>query len=143
MLRKILVATDLTAGSEHAVTLGLDLGRRYRAEVHLLHVIESAPPSRASDELLREVVRAEERASLQILRDSLGGRDHEVSTRVWVRHGSPAEVVVGTAAELGVDLVVVGTHARTGLARVLVGSVAERIGRQAACPVLLARPPAA
>ena len=37
-------------------------------------------------------------------------------------------------------LVVVGTHGRPGISKVLMGSVAERIFRQASCPVLTVGP---
>ena len=35
-----------------------------------------------------------------------------------------------------VDLIVIGTHGRVGAAHMVLGSVAERIVRSAACPVL-------
>ena len=39
------------------------------------------------------------------------------------------------------DLIVMGTHGRKGLARMMVGSVAERVIREAPCPVLTVRVP--
>ena len=45
------------------------------------------------------------------------------------------------ARELGADLIVMGTHGRTGLRRLLMGSVAERVVREAPCPVLTVRTP--
>ena len=38
-----------------------------------------------------------------------------------------------------VDLIIMGTHGRTGLTHVLLGSVAERVVREAPCPVLVTR----
>ena len=38
-----------------------------------------------------------------------------------------------------IDLIVIATHGRTGLSHVLLGSVAERIVREAPCPVLTIR----
>ena len=38
-----------------------------------------------------------------------------------------------------IDLIVIATHGRTGLSHVLLGSVAERIIREAPCPVLTIR----
>jgi nucleotide-binding universal stress UspA family protein len=40
-----------------------------------------------------------------------------------------------------VDMIVMGTHGRTGLAHVLIGSVAERVVREAPCPVLTVKHP--
>ncbi|MDK2964023.1 MAG: hypothetical protein PWQ29_1417 [Verrucomicrobiota bacterium] len=38
-------------------------------------------------------------------------------------------------------MIVIGTHGRTGLKHLLIGSVAERVVRSAACPVLTVRHP--
>jgi nucleotide-binding universal stress UspA family protein len=69
---------------------------------------------------------------------------HRITTDDRSRFRATTEVIVGTAARVitdyandnGYDLIVMGTHGRTGLAHVLVGSVAERVVREAACPVL-------
>jgi hypothetical protein len=47
--------------------------------------------------------------------------------------------IVDTASARDVDLIVMGTHGRTGLTHVLMGSVAEKVVRLAACPVLVTR----
>ena len=142
MFRKILCASDFTPGSDAALDLALDLGRRYDAQVQLLHVIESASASLVHGDLARQVALHEERAAVTRMLELVTGRQTTTPTRLWVRHGAPAEVTLQVAAELGVDLIVVGSHGRTGLARVFLGSVAEQISRRATCPVLLARPPA-
>jgi len=47
---------------------------------------------------------------------------------------------VRLAAEEHADMIVMGTQGRAGLERLLLGSVAERVIRQAPCPVLTVRP---
>ena len=54
--------------------------------------------------------------------------------------GPPASRILEVATQEAADLLVVGTHSRTGLARAMLGSIADRIVRQAACPVLTVRP---
>jgi nucleotide-binding universal stress UspA family protein len=49
-----------------------------------------------------------------------------------------AENIMEAAREQKVDLIVMGTHGRHGLAHLLLGSVAERVLRDAPCPVLTA-----
>ena len=56
-----------------------------------------------------------------------------------VRWDSPVEGIVAYAQEAAIDLIVIATHGRTGLSHVLLGSVAERIVREAPCPVLTIR----
>ena len=53
--------------------------------------------------------------------------------------GPPATEIVRYAREHGIDLIVVGTHGRGPIRRAFVGSVAERVLREAACPVLIVR----
>jgi nucleotide-binding universal stress UspA family protein len=56
-----------------------------------------------------------------------------------VRWGSPVEAIVSYALDQAIDMIVIATHGRTGLSHVLLGSVAERIVREAPCPVLTIR----
>ena len=55
--------------------------------------------------------------------------------------GTPFLEIIRTAKEKEVDLIVVGTHGRTGLDHILFGSTAEKVVRQAPCPVLSVRLP--
>jgi len=54
--------------------------------------------------------------------------------------GSPTPGIIEYAQEHDIDFIVLGTHGRNALKQVLIGSVAERIVRQAPCPVLTVRP---
>lgn len=53
--------------------------------------------------------------------------------------GPAAEMILQRAAELGAGLIAMTTHGRGGLGRLVFGSVADRVLRHAACPVLLVR----
>jgi len=50
--------------------------------------------------------------------------------------GDPASALLHELKREKRDMVVVGTHGRTGLAHVLLGSVAEKLVRLSAVPVL-------
>jgi universal stress protein A len=56
------------------------------------------------------------------------------------RMGRAHSEIPDTAKALGADLIVMGTHGYTGLKHMLLGSTAERVVRQAPCPVLTVRP---
>ena len=56
-----------------------------------------------------------------------------------LRVGSVAEVILGVAEELDVDVIAMSTHGRTGPARWLLGSIAERVVHNSKVPVLLIR----
>ena len=55
----------------------------------------------------------------------------------WVMVGSPATCILDAARKA--DAIVMGTLGRTGLPHLLLGSVAERVVRHAAVPVLTVR----
>lgn len=74
--------------------------------------------------------------------DAFGGSALEGKLHVFahVRIGKPGDEILGLAQEIGADLILIGTHGHTGLTRLVMGSVAERVVREAGCPVLVARP---
>lgn len=78
--------------------------------------------------------RAEQRAALEALRDSL---PEAIRGSATVLVGHPAEVL--PAVTYSYDLIVMATHSRTGLRRLVVGSVTEAVLRTAHCPVLTVR----
>ena len=78
-------------------------------------------------------------ALLRFLPDALEGLS--VVRRVAVGH--PFACILETAAQESAELIVMGTHGRTGLAHLMLGSVAERVVRMAACPVLTVKAPSA
>lgn len=63
-----------------------------------------------------------------------------LKVRIRLVDGPPAQRLLEVVTEEAADLLVVGTHGRTGLDRALLGSVADRLVRQASCPVLTVPP---
>jgi nucleotide-binding universal stress UspA family protein len=52
----------------------------------------------------------------------------------------PWSGIVTFVREEGIDPIIMGTHARKGVPRFFLGSVAERVIREAPCPVITLRP---
>jgi universal stress protein A len=143
-IRSILAPTDFSKHAAKAVRYACLLAERLGAELHLLHVLSDIVPV-GPDPMLTAVLPPEyyeeaQEQSLQMLDRTLlpeWGRPSAVATAV--RWGEPVEEIVVYAREQAIDLIVVATHGRTGLSHVLLGSVAERIVREAPCPVLTIR----
>jgi nucleotide-binding universal stress UspA family protein len=144
-LDRILVPTDFSENSRCALEYAAALAERFNSELHLLYVLEGVPPntppgpagifSSAGDFV--DELRASVRKSLDNLAkaDPLAGKN----TVIVVRDGYAFVEIVRYAREELTDLIVISTHGRTGLAQVLMGSVAEKVVRKAACPVLTVR----
>jgi nucleotide-binding universal stress UspA family protein len=60
-----------------------------------------------------------------------------VSVRCMVIKGHPAEQIVDTAEQEHVDLIMIATRGLTGWRRRITGSVAEKVVRLSASPVLV------
>jgi universal stress protein A len=127
---RILAAIDFSLCSLAALEYAEELARAFRAPLLLLHAT-GAPTmpaevhERTGDAAAHALTRASERL-----------RDHGLTVRGLLRPGSAAAEIVRTAALEHASIIVMGTHGRTGIPRVLMGSVAERVVREAPCPVL-------
>lgn len=143
-IKRVLAPTDFSAHSQKAVRFACALAERLGAELHLVNVLSKIIPA-GPDPLLMPFMppqfyqENEDRAkeTLRNLIQPSWGRPTSLVTAV--RWGSPVEAIVDYSKEQGIDLIVIATHGRTGLSHVLLGSVAERIVREAPCPVLTIR----
>ncbi|MGE0102389.1 MAG: universal stress protein [Blastocatellales bacterium] len=138
-LKKILVAHDFSIDSELALSYGLLLAQEYQAEVHLMHVLPYAPAPVGQGMSMGETD-AFEQASKR-LQESI---PEEVylwcKVRQVIRSGQPYREILTYAEEEKIDLVCMGVHGAGFAMRALFGSNADRVLRQAPCPVLITRP---
>ena len=135
-LRRILVATDFGETSTAALRYGVDLARRFHAQVYLFHAIDQlGETAEAAYPIgLSETMR---NAAHDRLRHLLSSDDlRHVEPLCAMRLGVAADEIVRYADDSNIDLIVMGTHGREGVARALMGSVAEQVVRRATCPVL-------
>ena len=137
--RNILCPIDFEKNSIAALEIACELAEERGATIHLLHV--ARVPSQDMDVPLPfdadpRWERAARASLEQIARERLQGR---VRYQVHVISGTPDDDVVRMAHELNAELVVMATHGRKGLSHFVLGSVAERVMREADCPVLTVR----
>lgn len=119
-LQRILVPTDGGPCAAHAYAYALPLAAG--AELHLVH--GDVPTDKIDDD--PTVPLPASPSDLRLVEATASGN-------------SVAEALLGYAEREDVDLIVMGTHGRSGLAHLFLGSVAERVVREATCPVLTVR----
>jgi nucleotide-binding universal stress UspA family protein len=137
--KNILFATDFSSTTELALPYAVEIARRSGGTIHAVHAIQPdiyplVPPSAWCKMAEEEKEFREEKKNE--LEKELRGLPHEFlfpTGDVWQ---NLANVIQGR----DIDLLVLGTHGRTGIGKVLMGSVAEKIFRQAPCPVLTVGP---
>ena len=134
---KILVPVDLSERSASAVAYAGMLAERFDAE--LVVVTNVGLPEREVLEELAEAegVSVEEAGQIALRRIA---KEHvpniEITTALTFENFA-SEGILGITATDEVDLIVLASHGRTGLKRQLLGSVAEKVARSAAIPVLI------
>ncbi len=142
---EICCAIDFSEHSRAALERAVDLCARLDADLTLLHVCAPAFPGadvvhaggEPSDGLSEGPIQARLDLWRREAEHALGR-----SVRVELLTGSPAREIARFGSR-GIDMLVVGTRGPTGLGRLLLGSVAERVVRDATCPVLVVHRPEA
>jgi nucleotide-binding universal stress UspA family protein len=141
----VVCATDLSEASHAAVTVAIRLAQQRDARLHLLHVVENPfhqPWLTGAEgldfaELLRNRIQSAE-YQLGILAVTLTSVTLPPISTVVI--GRPADEIVRYAQDYDADLIVIATRGYGGMKRVLLGSIANRVMRQATCPVLIVPP---
>jgi universal stress protein A len=146
-LKQILVATDFSEPSDAALLYGRELAHRFGARLHVLHVAPDVYVSMFGAEnylitapAIQQQIDDAARRRLGEIAGATGPGEPETITCVLTA-ASPAFAIVAYAKENDIDLIVIGTHGRGAVAHLVMGSVAERVVRFAACPVLAVKHP--
>jgi len=140
--KKFLVPTDFSGCSRNALEYGISLAGKCSAKIFLLHVIDvnQFPPDLVlhhlslEPEKMEKALEAEAENSMKKLITRI--KRARIPFTSMVRSGNPYSEIVSFAGEAKIDLIIMGTHGRTGIVHALLGSTAEKVVRQAPCPVL-------
>lgn len=130
MIRRVLIPTDFSEVSRHAIEAGLAFARNYGASVSLLHVQEQHAAtwipgkSKATDQA------ADYESAMRKLEEILQASDTEdLEVSLHVKGGKFLSAIKEVRSELKIDLVVLGSHGASGLNELLIGSNTQRIIR--------------
>ena len=133
----LLVATD---GSEYAFYAGeraVHLAGSLEAKLSILYVVDHGRAFHEGvyyGEAVRELARTGREATGRI---SALAHEEGVAHEELLAEGRPAEVIVGTAQEVGADYILMGAEGMTRVGHALLGSVSQEVLRHADRPVLL------
>lgn len=142
-LKRIVVPIDFSQTSAQALPYAAALAERFGAEIILLHVV--APVPLPLPFYVRRRLQESAGSLAELAMDEPMSRlceeafDKEMPSRTLVRTGVPSDEITKAARSLGADLIILTTHGYTGLKHALLGSTAERVVRNATCPVLVVR----
>jgi nucleotide-binding universal stress UspA family protein len=151
--KNILFCTDFSEDAGIAFIHALDLSRKHRARLHILHIPHS------SYTYLRHVVdehvpadapggesffgKKVEEAALEALKREYGGKLKGFDDFLFiVRSGSPDVEIVRYAKKNAVDVIVMGALGKAEQDRLIHGSTVTNVSRFAHCHVIAIRNPA-
>ncbi|AZS77447.1 MULTISPECIES: universal stress protein [Achromobacter] len=137
--RDVLVATDFSAGSRHALRAALQLVPN--ANLTLFHAYDVPFQGKATvpdDAVTRSFYKGAEQSAREFTANTpeLAGLP---PPKVVLEPGQPETVLSEYSFNHRSDLVVTGTHGRTGILRTAIGSVAERLLEALPSDVLIVR----
>lgn len=140
-MKTILAPIDFSTGTREVVAAAASLARDLRARLVLLHVIEPLPPAASEFGFAEAGARlagtAEEHA-VKLLTD-VQRQLHVAGITASTFHvvGVPGHAILEQARGFEANFIVLGSHGHGALYELIVGSTANRVLKEAKCPVLI------
>ncbi len=136
-IERILVPTDFSRCSLAALERAIDLAREHNSEIVLVHVIEPLPYAAGSwSDSTQLLEHCAEDGRNQLARLTKRAVALYPKCTGEVHFGILHEAISEFARKLNVDLIVVAARSHHGFFERIRASLAERLLRQAPCPVL-------
>ena len=142
--KKILCPTDFSEASLCGIKMGNDMADKYGSEIIIVNVhkpIPKLPKPRIETSEVTFDITTYENEVIKDAKENLATLSstvisENITPKLVVRLGRPAEEILKVAEEEDVDAICIATHGRTGLAHIVFGSVAEKVVRRAHCVVV-------
>ncbi len=144
MFKRVLVPLDGSMRAERALAVGARIARASGGSLLLLRVVGTsiefwpyqAPQPKQSQHAVDVGL---EEASKYLAGISASKSLEGVPTETMALFGPTASTILSVAYAHNVDLIAMCSHGYTGVTRWIMGSVAEKVARHAAVPVLILR----
>jgi nucleotide-binding universal stress UspA family protein len=143
-IKKILFPVDFSEVSKKIVPYVETMADKFNSEIHLLFVarildyfVSIYVPHSSINAFEEEILKGGKKSMEQFINEHFPTNRKILSEVVL---GDASERILEYVKKANIDLVIMGTHGRKGLDKVLFGSVAERVSKMSAVPVLLVNP---
>ena len=143
-MKKILVPTDFSQRAEEALDFAIQFNKKIKGKIVLMHVLDFPSGSFNTmgdiESLDPEIIYHGEfikgvHEKLEGIKDSLNNENVDVK----IKYGNPYVSISKEIAEEKVDYIIMGSDGASGLKEVFIGSVAEKVIRNADCPVIVVK----
>ncbi|MBS3817228.1 MAG: universal stress protein [Candidatus Thermoplasmatota archaeon] len=136
---RVIIATDGSEETEIVIEKGLSMARLLGASVKVLFVVDTGSLSGIPPDEVITTVEGHIEAEAENVLDDIEGKAENMGIELEksIKKGAPSEIIVSESEDQ--DIIVMGHHTRSGLSRLLTGSTAQRVIRNAECPVMVVR----
>lgn len=146
-IKTILCPTDFSEPSYEGLKYAIELATLFGADLCLTNVVPVVPPLPSNPNFAFEIPEYERGLhsdANRMLGELIEQRiPKSLKVRTVIGHGDAGREIIRIAEDERADWIVMATTGLTGLKHILFGSVAEKVVRLAACPVLTVRGPVA
>jgi nucleotide-binding universal stress UspA family protein len=152
--KNILVPTDFSKYADKALKQSIDIAKKYKAKIYLLHVIDDGFQQCSVDYCLEEstvrgvyadsIKMAKEKLAKEVKRIVSDHKDIEIVSNTI--RGIPYAEILKAQKEKKIDLIVIASHGKTSLLKKIgimigiMGSVADKVVKGAKCAVIVIKP---
>jgi nucleotide-binding universal stress UspA family protein len=139
-IRNLLLTTDFSDSSRHALPYARVMAERLGAVLYLLHVISNplkpryGPVAKDYTSIVNNA-RAKARELMAAYEADLGGVEHHA----LIREGDVLSEILAVTREKRIDTIVIASHGEGRLRHLLLGSTARNVLLTANCPVYIIR----
>ncbi|MBN1572146.1 MAG: universal stress protein [Deltaproteobacteria bacterium] len=138
---KIIVPIDFSETSDLLMEYAVTFVEKFGAKLYIIHIVEDfsrysyiAVPHVSLDRVMEEILKVAEMELKDYCSKKLEGKtDYELI----LSRGDAYKEILRFSEEKDADLILIGSHGQSGLERVLFGSTAERVIRNAKCPIMM------
>jgi len=145
-IKKIICAVDLTDPivevSDYARSMAKYTGAKIIA-VFAIPVLAPFSRLHIAPESIDQFLSIAKNNAGKLMTDFMTKHFADVDAQPVIGLGAPAEVILKQAKQENADLIIMGTRGNKGINRLLLGSVAEKVVKNAECPVTTIRAKAA
>ena len=130
-MKRLLLATDLSARADRALDRSIELARRHKAHLTVLHVVDEDQPAA----LRQQIVDATVSELNTVLQSASIPRDCGVTVCVTI--GRDYRTILETVEKDASDLIILGRHRNESVVTPLRGTTMERVLSGGNAPVLV------
>lgn len=137
-MKRILVPTDFSIQAQRALDVALQIAKKNKGEIYLLHSVElplhlaNSSPGQLPESLFF-IKLAEKKFSELLNNENL--KNAPINTVIG--HDEIFKDIQNSISKNNIDLIVMGSHGATGFEEMFIGSNTEKVVRTASVPVLV------